>query len=112
MLRRLRASGRRWAKDTCYDAARGDHLEALQWLCENGCQRDEWICYFAAFNNQFCVCATAVAVAYHASGLNVGVHVEVLAIQRAVLSLRPRCGSEWAPTLLGVQHHSAVDWVA
>jgi len=33
----------------CYYAARGGHLETLQWAREQGCQWDAWTCYDADF---------------------------------------------------------------
>jgi len=44
----LRANGCPWDEQTCYMAARGGHLEVLQWARANGCRWNEYTCSGAA----------------------------------------------------------------
>ena len=52
--KRCCAQGRRgrrpWNADTCWAAAQGGQLEALQWARENGCPWDERTCRSAAYS--------------------------------------------------------------
>jgi hypothetical protein len=48
VLQWARANGCEWDEYTCSDAARGGHLEVLQWARANGCEWDEGTCACAA----------------------------------------------------------------
>ena len=37
-----------WDETTCHNAAKGGHLEVLQWARQNGCPWNEWTCSYAA----------------------------------------------------------------
>ena len=44
----VRANGCPWDEMTCAGAAKGGHLEVLQWVRDNGCPWDEETCHEAA----------------------------------------------------------------
>jgi hypothetical protein len=50
MLQWPRANSCPWSANTCLGAARGGRLEVLQWLRANGCPRNEKSMFFTARN--------------------------------------------------------------
>ena len=76
MIEWARQSGCRWGPGTCYSAARGGHLAALQWARHSGCTWDTRTCTYAAVEGHLAVlqwarsnncpwrCATTVFAAF------------------------------------------------
>ena len=57
----MRANGCPWDERTCAGAARGGHLDVLQWLRANGCPWDVYTCSYAADGGHLAVLQWAIS---------------------------------------------------